>query len=171
MRNTNFSFAIVLAAGLAVGLGAQTASKPTQTSKPPQEKNMTKSPMKLTGCIERGAAVGGLSTVVPPGNPAPPPMYKLTHVDADSLKSAMTSQETNTAAGITAATEIALRADNNLKLADHLDHKVELTGKVVTDKAGSKASGGAAADAAAAGLNVVPVFQVTSLKMVASSCQ
>jgi hypothetical protein len=37
--------------------------------------------------------------------------------------------------------------DTNLKLAEHLDHRVELTGKVVTDKAGSKASGRAAADA------------------------
>jgi hypothetical protein len=169
MRNTNFSFAIVLAAGLAVGLGAQTASKPAQTPKPAQAKNMTKSPTMLTGCIERGPAVGGSSTVVPPGNPAPPPMYKLTHVDAGSLKSAMTSEET--AAGVSAATEITLRAEGNLKLAEHVDHKVELTGKVVTDKPGSKASGRSAADSAAAGMSVMPVFEVTNLKMVASSCQ
>jgi hypothetical protein len=171
MRNTHFSFAVVLAAGLAVGLGAQTASKPTQTPKPAEAKNMTRSPMTLTGCIERGPAAGGSSTVVPPGNPPPPPMYKLTHIDANSLKSAMTSEETNTAAGVSAATEIALRGDSNMKLAEHVNHKVELTGKVVTDKQGSKASGRSAADASAAGMSVVPVFQVTNLKMVASSCQ
>lgn len=171
MRNTHFSLAIVLATGLAVGLSAQTAPRPAQTPKPPQAKNMDKSPMKLTGCIERGPAASGSSTVVPPGNPAPPPLYKLTHVEADSLKSAMTSEDTVTAAGVASATEIALRADSNLKLADHVNHKVELTGKVVTDKQGSMGSGGSAADAAAAGMRVVPVFQVTSLKMVASSCQ
>ena len=171
MRNTHFSIAVVLAAGLAVGLDAETASKSPQTPKPTQAKDMTRSPMTLTGCIERGPAASGSSTVVPPGNPAPPPMYKLTHVDANSLKHAMTSEDTVTAAGVTSATEIALRADSHMKLADHLDHKVELTGKVVTDKQGSKASGRSAADASAAGMSVVPVFQVTNLKMVASSCQ
>lgn len=171
MRNRHFSLGIVLAAGLAVGLGAQTAPKQPPTPKPSQAKNMNASPMKLMGCIERGPAAGGSSTVVPPGNPAPPPMYKLTHVDATSLKAAMTMEDTNTAGGVASATEIALRADTAMKLADHLDHKVELTGKVVTDKQGSKASGKSAADAAAAGMSVVPVFQVTNLKMVASSCQ
>jgi hypothetical protein len=169
MRSMHFSLAIVLATGLAVGLAAQTA--PKQTPKPAQTKDMTRSPMKLTGCIERGPAAGGSSTVVPPGNPAPPPMYKLTHVDASSLKSAMTSEDTNTAAGVASATEIALRAGSALKIADHVDHKVELTGKVVTDKQGSKATGRSATDASKAGLNVVPVFEVTNLKMVASSCQ
>ena len=162
-KHTNLRLGFLLAAGLAVGVAA------SQTT--PQTKYSGNKAMKLTGCIERGPAASGSSTVVPPGNPAPPPMYKLTHVDADSLKRAMTSEDTTTAAGVAAATEIALRADSAMKIADHVNHKVELTGQVVTDKHGSKASGRSAADASAAGMSVVPVFQVTTLKMVASSCQ
>ncbi|HKV98492.1 MAG TPA: hypothetical protein VJN96_01650 [Vicinamibacterales bacterium] len=164
IKHAHLRFGILVAVGFAVGLAANQA-KPNQT-KPPVARTM-----KLTGCIERGPAAGGSSTVVPPGSPTPPPMYKLTHVDANSLKSAMTSEDTNTAAGVASATEIALRADSAMKISDHVDHKVELTGRVVTDKMGSKASGRSAADASAAGMSVVPVFQVTSLKMVASSCQ
>lgn len=159
IKHANLRFGILVAVGFAVGLAAN-------QTKPPVNRTM-----KLTGCIERGQTASGSSTVVPPGTPAPPPMYKLTHVDANSLKNAMTSEDTVTAAGVASATEIALRSDSTLKIADHVDHKVELTGKVVTDKQGSKASGRSAADASAAGMSVVPVFQVTNLKMVASSCQ
>jgi hypothetical protein len=169
MNCKSLSIGLILAVGLASGVAARQTT-PRQTPPPsPQTKTTTHTPpkngpMKLTGCIERGPAAGGSSTVVPPGNPPPPPMYKLTHVDPDMLKGMMADKAAS-ATGTT-STEIGLRADSKLKLADHIDHKVELTGKMVAGKPDAKG-----ATAQTAGITQVPIFEVTNLKMVGSTCQ
>lgn len=173
MNYKNVSIGLILAFGLATGVAAQQSTpKPTPAAKSTQtetKKTTANGPTKLTGCIERGPAATGTSTVTPPGTPPPPPMYKLTHFDSTALKSAMSNPDTKTSADVATATEIGLRADKSLNLAEHIDHKVELTGKIVTDKSGSKASGRAATETA--GIHVSPIFQVTSVKMVAATCQ
>lgn len=175
MNRKNVSIGLILAFGLATGVAAQQSTpKPTPPakstqSKPTQTKTTANGPTKLTGCIERGPAATGTSTVTPPGTPPPPPMYKLTRFDSTALKSAMSNPDTKTSADISTVTEIGLRADKKIDLAEHIDHKVELTGKIVTDKSGSKASGRAATETA--GIHVSPIFQVTSVKMVAATCQ
>jgi hypothetical protein len=166
MSYTNLSVSLVLAVGLGAGVSAyQTTQPKTSSTKAPQTKSMTqaKTPTKLTGCIERGPAAAGSSTVVPPGNPPPPPMYKLTRVEGDVLRGV---EKSRTAAGATPEpmTEISLRADSSINLSDHVNHKVDLTGKVVSAKPDPKAS-------AQAGIAEVPVFQVTGLKMLSSTCQ
>ena len=178
MIRRHFTIGLALAFGLTTGLVAsqgttgQTSPKPQTQTKAPARPS-SKSPLKLTGCIERGPAASGASTVVPPGSPPPPPMYKLTHVDAATLKGAMPDRAAGTAGE---ATEIGLRADSKLQLADHVDHKVELTGKIVAGKPTTKPATGTAkgtttAGATTAGITEVPVFEVTSVKMVASTCQ
>ncbi len=168
MSYTNLSVSLVLAVGLGVGVSAYQTTQPKPSStKPAQTKSMPAksqtSPTKLTGCIERGPAASGSSTIVPPGNPPPPPMYKLTRVEGDALRG---MEKARTEAGATPEpmAEIALRADSKINLSEHVDHKVDLTGKVVSAKPDPKAS-------AQAGIAEVPVFQVTSVKMVSSTCK
>jgi hypothetical protein len=100
-------------------------------------------------------------------------MYKLTHVDAATLRGAVPDRPAGASGD---ATEIGLRADSKLKLVDHVDHKVEVTGKVVAGKPATKPTAGTAAGtttagATTAGITEVPVFEVTSVKMIASTCQ
>jgi len=172
MNLKNVSIGLILALGLATGVAAQ-QSTAKQTPAPKSTETKAKKPAtgaaKLTGCIERGPAATGNSTVTPPGNPPPPPMYKLTHVDSTALKDALSNPDTKTSADISPSTEIGLRADSKINLSEHVDHKVELTGKMVSGKAETKSTGGATAQTA--GINISHVFQVTSVKMLASTCQ
>lgn len=170
MKYRNLSLGIMLATGLAAGLAAQSA--PQQPPPPQSSQSTSKAPeIKLTGCLTRGQVVNGGSTAVPPGTPAPPPLYKLTQVDPQTLRGAM-ADEAKRDTGTPPATEIGLRADSKVNLSEHIDHKVELTGKVVAGKSDTKsAMSRDTGTAMTGGIAEVPEFQVTSLRMVASSCQ
>jgi hypothetical protein len=62
------------------------------------------------------------------------------------------------ATDLTTLNDVQVKAGTGVDLKAHVDHKVELTGKV-------------SEPAAKAGATTTPVLQATSLKMISTSCQ
>jgi hypothetical protein len=158
MKYSHFSIAIVLSACLAGGaaVAAQTASstapKP-QTTAPKTPKPTASPTVKLTGCLEHDTAA------TPGAKAAASSMYKLSHLDAQAWKTALgTSSAMLGATDLTTLNDVQVKAGTGVDLNAHVDHKVELTGKV-------------SEPAAKAGATTTPVLQATSLKMVSTSCQ
>jgi hypothetical protein len=113
------------------------------------------------------------STVAPPGDPGLP-VYKLTHVDAAELKTVLDAAPRPPGAAQPSATEINLEAQGKLDLAAHVGHKVELSGQVAPEKKSDEppvTTSTSNANARAGHGAVTPMFQVTNVKMISSSCQ
>lgn len=161
MSFKNIGIGMMLAAGMATGVAASQSATRT-----------------LIGCLIRGPVNNTTSsTVVPPGNPPPPPMYKLTRIDAHALSTALPEQARREMGKETpTVTEVGLRANTATNLAEHLDQRVEITGKFVAGKPDGTAatvSRGTKTTTVpgTAGIPDVPSFQVTSVRMLAASCQ
>ena len=105
----------------------------------------------VTGCLAKGAdaTTFTLSDAMP------------ATADKEQSKEAATSSEKKTYAVVV--------KDTSLKLADHVGHKVTLTGTIEESAAGAPKAGAEATGTSGKG-GVMPNLSVTALKMVAPSC-
>jgi hypothetical protein len=159
MKYSHFGIAIVLSACLAGGAtvaaqtASSTASKPQTTAPKTPKAAKASSTVKLTGCLEHD------TTATPGAKAAASSTYKLSHLDAQAWKTALgTSSTMLGATDLTTLNDVQVKAGTGVDLKAHVDHKVELTGKV-------------SEPAAKAGATTTPVLQATSLKMISTSCQ
>jgi hypothetical protein len=178
MHRTHYGFAFVLAASLGTAAIAAQTTQPLVQSKTAQKemKASEKDHGTITGCIERRPAAvvtDDRSSVAPPGDPGLP-VYRLTHVEASELKAVLDAAPRPPGAAQPSATEINLQAEGKTDLAAHLGHKVELSGQVAPEKKSDEppvTTSSTPTQAKAGHGAVSPTFQVTSVKMISSSCQ
>lgn len=159
---TAFITAVAVAATAAIGLHAQSPTSSSASS------SATK-PMTVTGCVQRDSS-GGASA------------FKLTDVtNGASAGTASKSSASSPTGSYSAASpsanatldEYALQADSSVNLAQHVNQKVEITGTVASDATRSPSSSPSASDSMtpAASSTNGPALKVTSVRMLASSCQ
>lgn len=155
MKHTSLGIGLILATSLAVGGAAVSLTAQQSTPKPMPKQATPAGTVKITGCLEREAPPATTAGTKAPAAPA----YQLTHLSADDWKTAMgTSSTMLGATDLTTLKEVDVKPNSGMDLKAHVDHKVELTGKL---------SQSAKATADIKG----PTLHVSALKMIATSCQ
>jgi hypothetical protein len=154
MKWNGSSAAIVVAAVLSVGIGAQTGN--TMAKGKMADMNDMKDPKDTTytGCVEAGAAAG---------------LFTLTHVGEDQMGQEMMKDSKDRGAmsggqmehDSVAPTMLSL-IGTRVNLQKHLGHKVSVSGSISHDAMRSMEKDSMKASPS--------VFTVKSLKMIAASC-
>ncbi len=175
MRYWHCAIGVVLAAGLATGVGVRAQDpQTTPQTNPPRNQTGMNATMKVTGCVERDtsstSATGSASSSSTAGMSAD--MFKLTHLDQEG-KSSTGSSAGSMSDPLMGAKEIQLKPESSkVSLSEHLNHKVEVTGKV-TSMTGAATGGGSTGRAGGqSDLSSphMPTFEVSSLRMISSTC-
>ena len=151
MKWNGSSVAIVVAAVLSAGVGAQTGNT---MAKGKMADKMEMKDATYTGCVEAGASAG---------------MFTLTHVVEDhmGMETMKDSKDKGTMSGeqmdhnSMAPATLSL-AGTKVDLQKHLGHKVAVTGSISHDAMPSMEKDSMKA--------APPAFNVKSLKMIAASC-
>jgi hypothetical protein len=175
-----FLFGTVLAAAMAVGVGAQTpdpaspqtppqsptAQSPTSQT-PPASPSMDKQSSKagqtvtLTGCVERGSAGGATAGTTGATSPsAGASQFVLKNVAPGGGASSSTAGTSGTTISPSWQNGLNLSAGSE-DLDKHVNHKVEIKGKV--DTASASATG-------AASSSDMPTLKISSIKDLADTC-
>ena len=173
-----FLFGTVLAAAMAVGVGAQTpdpASPQTPPASPTSQSPTSQTPpsspsmgqsskagqtVTLTGCVERGSAGGATAGTTGATSPsAGASQFVLKNVAAGGGSSSSTAGTSGTTISPSWQNGLALSAGSE-DLDKHVNHKVEIKGKVDT----------AASATGAASSTDMPTLKISSIKDLADTC-
>jgi hypothetical protein len=174
-----FLFGTVLAAAMAVGVGAQTPdpaspqtppASPTSQSPtsqtPPSSPSMDRQSSKagqtvtLTGCVEKGGSGGATAGTTGAASPsASASQFVLKNVAAGGGSSSSTAGTSGTTISPSWQNGLNLSAGSE-DLDKHVNHKVEIKGKV--DAAASATGAASSTD--------MPTLKVSSIKDLADTC-
>ena len=172
-----FLFGTVLAAAMAVGVGAQTpdpASPQTPPQTPTAQSPTSQTPpasssmgskagqtVTLTGCVERGTAGGATAGTTGATSPsAGASQFVLKNVAPGGGSSSSTAGTSGTTISPSWQNGLALSAGSE-DLDKHVNHKVEIKGKV--EAASASATG-------AASSSDMPTLKISSIKDLADTC-
>jgi hypothetical protein len=160
-----------------VALSAQTTPPPSSTAAQPQS---TAGTVTITGCLKPNASapMGSTPSGTTPGatgtsGAGASTQFLLTDAKMSSGSSSPTGGTTGTA-GAAANDEYVLRAESpSVNLASHLNHQIEITGRVASSSSGAAPSTTTppATGAAGAGSANRPTVTVTAVKMIAAECK
>jgi hypothetical protein len=154
----------------------------TKPAEPAPAGRLTRSELKLTGCLQRGESTAGASREASPAGDRAPLAGAFVLRHATPTRSGDT-KESGTPSGTKEYRLVA--KDDSVKLADHVGHQVSITGQVAL---GSETPGRASTDAStsasrpsgsagvetpasgAAAMSPAVTVTVSSLSMVSTSC-
>ncbi len=143
MRTLNLGLGLLVAAALASGA---TESKS----------------VKLVGCLEHDTPASSAMAT----NASQITAFKLSAIDPNDFKAATSSAGIDTPG----PAELRLRSDDDFKLLDHVGRRVEIKGRFEDDPSTTRPAGGLAISAQGV-VPWLPLFRVTSLDTVASTCR
>jgi len=163
-------FGTVLAAAMAVGVGAQTPdpSSPQTPQSPTSQSPTSQTPaspsmdrqsksgdtVTLTGCVERNSASSTAGTTGTTSPSASASQFVLKNVTPSAGSSTSTTGTTGSTMASSYASGLYLSGSEDLE--KHVNHKVEIKGKVDT--------------AASASASSMPTLKVSSIKQIADTC-
>ena len=165
MRTRSMMIAALVAAG-AISLNAQTPERPPQQPpKPPagdttQRTAATDQVITVSGCLKEEKDVPG----------ARPNVAERAGITEDYVLTNVKMAQSSTTSGIGLASAYEVKGIAEAELKKHLNHQVEVTGRLATgDQMGNRGAAAAAGSAAAANADL-PDLQATSIKMIAAAC-
>jgi hypothetical protein len=162
-----------------VALSAQSTTP--APSSPPSQPSAAAGTVTVQGCLKPASgAMGGATTTGTPGTTGTTGTAGATGAGAAGAQFILTdakpaagsgSPTAGTSGSSATANEYQLRAEGtSVNLSQHVNHQVELTGRVASASSSSAPSAATPPSATAAGASK-PTLTVTSLKMIAAECK
>lgn len=171
IRSTGVAIAAVMVS-TALTMSAQTPQTPPQTPTTTPSATQTQprsgsadQVITISGCLKEEKDVAG----------AKPNVAERAGMGNDFVLTNVKMASGSAVQGITVATKYEVEGIAEAELKKHLNHQVELTGKISQTSAGSAAGAATGAATAATGTagattGDAPDFQATSMKMISATC-